>query len=80
MFEFIGFITVVTLCACLLVWALSPTPKYDDTDPPNGRSGMLLFIDQRTGCHYLGNPMGGIIPRVDAKGRHICEPRAEGRQ
>lgn len=53
--------------------------KRDDTDPPNDVSGMRLFIDYRTGCHYLGNPMGGITPRFDVNGDQICEPKAGSR-
>lgn len=48
---------------------------HDDTDPVDGRSGMRLFIDNKTGCHYLGGGLGGITPRLDQEGRHICEGR-----
>lgn len=53
-------------------------PK-DDTDPPEGRSGMVLRIDAGTGCQYLSN--GGLFgrsaltPRVDADGVHMCGVR-----
>lgn len=63
------------LLAALIVWFLSIAAK-DDTDPPGmgQRSGMKLFVDHRTGCHYLGNVLGGITPRVDGAGRHVgCE-------
>ncbi len=52
--------------------------RRDDTDPPKGHSGLRIFIDHRTGCHYIGNPLGGITPRLDAKGKHVCEPRPAG--
>jgi hypothetical protein len=42
----------------------------DDTDPENGRSGLMLFTDAKTGCQYVGNPAGGIIPRMNEEG-HI---------
>lgn len=51
---------------------LSGCSPRDDTDPPRGRSGLRLFTDNMTGCQYLGNPFGGITPRVDREGRHIC--------
>ncbi|HEY4531499.1 MAG TPA: hypothetical protein VIG97_14450 [Luteimonas sp.] len=51
------------------------TPR-DDTDPPNGRSGMGLRIDHRTGCHYLTTLSllgeAAITPRLDRTGRQIC--------
>lgn len=59
----------------LLVARYFYPPERDDTDGPEKRSGMALYIDYRTGCHYLGNPFGGITPRLDQDGRHMCEPR-----
>ena len=48
----------------------------DDTDPPDGRSGMGLRIDHRTGCHYLTSTslLGetAITPRLDSTGRQVC--------
>lgn len=57
---FVIFVTLVGAC----------TPK-DDTDPPEGRSGMSLHTDHLTGCQYLSKPLGGITPRVDGRGRHL---------
>jgi hypothetical protein len=43
----------------------------DSTDDLNGsRSGMTLHVDFKTGCHYLVR--GGITPRLDKDGSHIC--------
>ncbi len=47
------------------------TMKKDDTDPPDGRSGMWLRTDAATGCEYLEGMRGGLIARVDAAGRHM---------
>lgn len=65
--------------ALVVIWLMSGGSERDDTDPPEGRSGMVLYIDHRTGCHYVGNPMGGIMPRVDASGKHVCDARPEAR-
>jgi hypothetical protein len=46
-------------------------PK-DDTDPPDGRSGMSLHTDALTGCQYLAVPFSGMTPRLDGSGRHVC--------
>ena len=61
----------------LLAWIFSPAKPFDDTDPTSGRSGLRLYVDARTGCHYLGGAFSGITPRVDAEGRHICEPNLQ---
>lgn len=60
------------LLALLIAASLSAgcNPK-DDTDPPEGRSGLALHTDALTGCQYLAKPFGGITPRVDGKGRHL---------
>lgn len=50
-------------------------PARDDTDPPNGRSGMRLYTDAATGCQYLGTLTGGVTPRHGAGGSHVgCRP------
>ena len=48
--------------------------EYDDTDneAEKERSGLNLFIDNRTGLHYIkGGLFGNIIPRLDANGKQI---------
>lgn len=44
----------------------------DDTDSHEKRSGMRPHVDALTGCQYLSTPGGGITPRLDAQGRHMC--------
>lgn len=65
----------IIVCVIALIIFFWPADR-DDTDPPEGRSGLALYVDDRTGCHYLGAPMGGITPRLDAEGSHICEGTA----
>ncbi len=45
----------------------------DDTDPPKGSSGLRLYIDHRTGLHYLSGSNGGITARLDRDGRQIYD-------
>lgn len=48
---------------------------FDSTDDRknNKRSGMVLYVDNLTGCHYLqGGLFGGISKRYDRNGKHIC--------
>ena len=47
---------------------------YDATDDQmNGvRSNMALYTDYGTGCQYLSSKQGGLTPRLDEDGKHIC--------
>lgn len=63
----LGFAVTLPLAMCAM-------PK-DDTDPPEGRSGMAIYTDHLTGCQYLARPVGGVTPRLDARGRQLgCRP------
>jgi hypothetical protein len=49
---------------------------YDSTDnvKEGVRSGLGLYIDHGTGCHYISiPPLGTLTPRLDASGKQICE-------
>lgn len=64
----------VMVAAIVIVFSLlffPPPITRDDTDPPNGHSGMSLHTDALTGCQYLGKARGGLTPRVDGKGKHV---------
>lgn len=66
-------VALVLLCAFIV--------DRDDTDPPTGaRSQLDLHIDNKTGCHYLSARNGGLTPRLDADGKHICTKGKEGGQ
>lgn len=43
--------------------------------PLPGLPGQLDLFDHATGCHYLAEPFGGITPRLDSSGQHICGGR-----
>lgn len=62
-FSFIWLIALITP----LYWLQSA----DETDSPDKRSGVRLITDYGTGCQYLQR--GGITPRLDADGNHICK-------
>lgn len=44
---------------------------WDSTDGES-RSGLGLHTDNLTGCQYLSSPRGGLAPRLDNTGEHIC--------
>lgn len=65
-------VCAVLLCFSLFIYLFGNNEK-DATDPPNGQSNLGLLIDHETGCHYLRANGGGITPRMNANGKHICE-------
>lgn len=67
---------LVTIAICIFVFGTvhSCFAPYDSTDQPNKRSGLVLSIDALTQCQYLSKPFGGLTPRLDADGTHICYP------
>jgi len=57
----------------LVLWGLHAWfYEYDDTDPPGGRSGLIIRTDALTGCQYLTTTRGGLTPRVDRHGAPLC--------
>lgn len=68
-----GGLIIGALIAFPLLTMCSPSPPKDDTDPPNGRSGLIIYTDHLTGCQYLTPGIwGGLTPRIDADGMPIC--------
>jgi hypothetical protein len=66
-------IAAVTVCVYFLIAAYGKYSAHDDTDPPDGRSGLALYRDALTGCEYVGHPWpGGITPRLRADGSQVC--------
>lgn len=64
---------VVCLVVLIFVGAMLPNPK-DNTDPVDGRSGMVLYVDAATGCNYLSTPnRRSLTPRLRADGTLWCD-------
>ncbi len=59
----------------LILWLLNSdfvNPR-DETDTPDERSGMALYIDHGTGCQYVkAGIFGGLTPRLGRDGKQIC--------
>jgi len=54
--------------------------KGDDTDNLKNkeRSGLILYIDYGTGCHYLkSGAFDSLVPRLDKNGKIVCEYQQE---
>ncbi len=50
--------------------------NYDDTDDLANKeaSGLILYIDHGTGCHYLCRGVfDTLVPRLDKNGKQVCE-------
>jgi hypothetical protein len=70
-------------------WAQTPrTPKgniakkswwrnWDDTDDVENkvRSGLVVYVDYKTGLEYLGTAQGALTPRLDFNGKHMSVPK-----
>ena len=68
--ELITISIILIFLAMLLYTSFSST---DSTDVSKfNRSGIRLYIDNLTGCHYLAPLFGGLTPRLDKNGNHIC--------
>ena len=66
--DMVWFCIVFILFQC--IWNIVPIGR--DTTDGKKRSGMALRIDNMTGCHYLEGSKGGITPRLDGQGNHVC--------
>lgn len=78
--EAIAIIGIISLIG-LLFYAIKPSLSRDDTDPGNGRSGLVLLTDAGTGCQYLSRGSSSLTPRLDENGKPFCrqELRREAR-
>ena len=65
-----GWVFIILGVIVLLIIGILPNDR-DDSDPPNGRSGMLVLTDYKTGCQYLYRG-GAIVPRLDRNSKQIC--------
>lgn len=67
------FILFILIGMILLIVGIAH--HYSDKHTPGIRYSahpLTVFIDVQTGCEYLGLSSYSLIPRVDTKGKHIC--------
>lgn len=73
MTDIIKQLAIIAVLFFVLAFLLDIIMPRDATDTEDERSGMTLFTDHGTGCQYLkGGIFGGMVPRFDADGHHIC--------
>lgn len=65
-------VLVIAIGVLMILLSSFITNPRDNTDPPNGRSGMMLLTDHMTGCQYLYRH-GAITPRMGKDGKQLCE-------
>lgn len=53
-----------------IAWHYLPIGR--DNSDGSKRSGFSVHVDSLTGCEYLGGKSGGLTPRLDSNGKHIC--------
>ena len=63
---------LVFVCALLAAGCSRTGLSHDDSDPPDGHSGLDVRTDALTGCQYLTVVRGGLTPRLDASGKQVC--------
>ncbi len=64
----ITFLMFVTGVLSVISWFI---PR-DATDPPRGRSGLVVYTDAGTGCQYVAAG-GGLFPRLGSNGQPKCK-------
>lgn len=74
-----GALTLISVASSELDAAIFRWAGYgaDSTDTEARRSGLALHTDAETVCQYLASAWGGITPRLDAAGYHMCRKLAE---
>jgi hypothetical protein len=77
MFDSALTIVLAVLIIWFIVWMNSASGflERDSTDSETQRSGLLLWVDRGTGCHYISaSPFGQLTPRHRPDGTIYCEP------
>lgn len=61
--------TIFIFFLLIIAWWI-PRMQKDDSDHKTKKvySGMIVYTDYGTGVQYVGTPLGGITPRLNADG------------
>lgn len=76
--------TAPLLIAVLLATTTLIACGSDDSDPSVGKSGLIIFTDDLTGCQYLARPSHNrapepLTPRMRPDGHQVCEQNGQAR-
>lgn len=74
----------MVVAVALAIAALVGCSQRDDSDPPDGRCGLVTYTDNLTGCQYLVRPGYVLVsekltPRMRADGSQVCTTGREHR-
>lgn len=68
-------IAALAILVSILYVAVTYERPYDGTDWPDMRlrSGLTLYIDYGTGCHWVKvGVFGNLFPRLNSNKEHVC--------
>ena len=68
----IAILALGVLAGCAPDNSVSPSAPAED-----GRR-LQVFIDQGTGCHYVGSYKFGLYPRLNPDGTQVCTQKGPG--
>lgn len=72
--DFTLYIAMIFVVGMIVGRVINATSWGRDDSDGEERSGLRVHTDALTGCQYLATRGGGITPRLDTQGRHICKP------
>ncbi|WP_106478133.1 hypothetical protein [Phytohalomonas tamaricis] len=71
-FEFaLGAMVAICISLTIASWINDAFKPHDSCDGPNGRCGMSILTDHKTGLQYLRTPDGGLYPRMTIDGKQM---------
>lgn len=74
----LGMAVVAVALGFVLMGMILPRTPHDNSDPPNGRSGLSIYTDNLTGCQYLRvGILSALTPRLDSEGKPVCAVRKD---
>lgn len=72
MFGIVFLTWSIVVALVMLAFGIDLTVDENDVLVNSKVSVLNLYTDNRNGCQYLGTRFGGLTPRLDANGNHIC--------
>lgn len=67
-----SFTILMTAIIIMAVGVLILIARHIDAQVSDNRKSPTVYVDQGTGCHYLGTGSSTLVPRMNANGEHMC--------